>query len=256
MKDKIFYILSLLTFLICFSGCGGGGDEPVLPAPKPNPKPEVIEPGINLPPQITTSGVTFSESNAGTQSVSFTCDQDWTLSITETRSGTSWCKPSATSGSKGNVTITFTVTENTSYDDRSVIVTITAGATSVSFTISQKGQKALLISKEIYELDYKQNTIEIEVNANIEYQVVIAESAKEWITEQNSRGLTTFKHIFIVKENEGSNNRVGEIYFKSNVKNCTVKIHQTSEPKHSVDTENNINNWVDTNGDNGNAKEE
>ena len=51
-------------------------------------------------------------------------NDDWTLTIKETRSGTSWITPSATSGKKGSMTVTFTVTENMTYDDRSVTVTI------------------------------------------------------------------------------------------------------------------------------------
>ena len=258
MKVSHFWTYYLYLILICFTGCGGGDDDPVnpTPSPTPTPKPEVVEPDIKLPAQITTSGMTFSESKPGSQSVSFTCNSDWTLSIKEGRSETSWCKPSATSGTKGYATITFTVTENPTYEDRSVIVTITAGSSSISFTISQKGQKALLVSKDSYELDYKKNTIEIEVKSNIEYQVVIAESAKTWISEQTSRGLTTFKHTFIIQKNEGANKRIGEIYFKSNLKKYTIKIHQASEPKYLVNTENNITNWGNTNGTNENAKEE
>lgn len=226
MKANIFRVLSLFSLLICFTGCGGGDDDPV----KPSPAPEVIKPGINLPAQITTNGVTFSESKAGSQTISFTCDSDWTLSISETRSGTSWCTPSATSGTKGNVSITFTVTENTTYDDRSVTITIIAGSASVSFIISQKGKKTLLLTKDKYELDYLKNTIEIEVKANIDYQMVIAESAKNWIEEKASRGLTSYKHTLIIQKNEETDEREGEIYFKSNVKTDTVKVYQACEP--------------------------
>ena len=78
MKVSHFWTYYLYLILICFTGCGGGDDDPVnpTPSPTPTPKPEVVEPDIKLPAQITTSGMTFSESKPGSQSVSFTCNSD------------------------------------------------------------------------------------------------------------------------------------------------------------------------------------
>ena len=144
MKANNIWILSLLLSLY---GCGGGSDDPVVPEPNPTPTPtpEVAKPEIKLPSEITSSGIKLTENKAGTQSISFTCNDNWTLSIEENRSS-SWCIPSATSGSKGEVTITFTVTENTTYDDRSVTITIKCGTASTSFVISQPGVKALFVT--------------------------------------------------------------------------------------------------------------
>lgn len=145
MKKHLFLFATLMCLV--FASCSGGGGEDE-PTPQPTPKPET--PTITLDSSISSSGVSFSDEK-GEQSISFTASTDWTLSIAEVRSGTSWCTPSATSGSKGNATVKFTVTENTEYDDRSVSVTIKAGTVSKSFKITQKGKDATNGSIENFE---------------------------------------------------------------------------------------------------------
>lgn len=254
----------IFLFLFCFYGCGGGSDDPVYPeptpTPTPNPTPEPTKPEINLSDQISADGIILTTNKSGQQSVSFTCSDDWTLTIKETRSGTSWITPSATSGKKGSVTVTFTMTENTSYDDRSVTVTIQSSTASASFIITQTGIKELLLTKDKYELPQQGGSIEIEIKANVDYQLIISESAQDWIIEQRSRGLITSKHTFIIQPNENTNIREGEIYIKSQSKTEVVKIHQASAssnttPETSIEAGNNITNWNNGSSSNGNVEE-
>ena len=223
MKKHLFLFATFL--LLMFAGCSGGGgeDEPI---PQPTPKPET--PTITLDTSISTSGVSFSNGK-GEQSISFTVNTDWTLSIAEVRSGISWCTPSAKSGSKGNVTVKFTVTENTGYDDRSVSVTIKAGTASKSFKITQKGVDALLVTTNTYEVDKAGGSIEVEVKSNIDYQIEVAEASKSWISETNSRALTAKKHEFTITASEEYDKREGEIYIKSGDKKETVKVYQSGD---------------------------
>lgn len=222
MKKHLFLFATLLYFV--FVGCsGGGGEDEPTPNPQPTPQPET--PTITLDSSISSSGVSFSNGK-GEQSISFTASSDWTLSIAEVRSGTSWCTPSATSGSKGNATVKFTVTENTEYDDRSVSVTIKAGTASKSFKITQKCAEALLVTTHTFEVDQEGGSIEVEVKSNINYQIEVAEAAKNWITETNSRALTTKKHKFTIAASEEYDKREGEIYIKSGDKKETVKVYQ------------------------------
>lgn len=147
MKKHLFLFVTLLCLVFASCSGGGGEDEPT-PNPQPTPKPET--PTITLDSSISSSGVNFSDGKEE-KSISFTTSTDWTLSIAEVRSGTSWCIPSATSGPKGNATVKFTVTENTEYDDRSVSVTIKAGTASKSFKITQKGKDPTNGSIENFE---------------------------------------------------------------------------------------------------------
>ena len=213
------FIFSFLITLLCLSACEKE-DNPKEPA-----KPEEVKSEISIDANIITNGLSFSN-NAGEQSISFTTNEDWTLSVAATASGEVWCTASATSGSKGSANVKFTVKENTSYDDRSVSVTIKSGTASKTFTITQKHAEALLLTTNKYELSQDGGTIEIEVKANIDYEMEIAESAKDWITEAKTRALTTYKHTLTIATNEEVEKREGEIYFKSGDKIETVKIYQ------------------------------
>ena len=213
----------LAGLLFMFASCSdGGSDSPETPKPQPQPEANA---SITFDSDITSSGLVFDE-QGGEKSVSFTTNKDWTLSIAATTRGTSWCTASEESGSKGDVTIKFTVTENTEIEDRSVAVTIKAGTASQTFKIAQKGVDALLVTTSTFEVPQEGGTIDVEVKANIDYQLEIAETAKGWITEATSRALTTKKHSFAIAVNEESEKREGEIYIKSGDKLETVKVYQ------------------------------
>ena len=217
----------MLGMLVCiFTSCSDGGDnEPITP---PSSKPEVSIPEITIDSSILSNGLNFEPSQSE-KSISFSASSDWTLTIAETRSGTAWCTASPTSGTKGNATVKFTTIANTDAGDRSVAVTIKAGAASKTFTITQKGSKSLLVTTKKYELSQDGGEIEIEVKANIEYQMEVSESAKEWITEVAGRAIETHKHVFNVAASEEAVKREGEIYFKSGDIVETVKVYQAGE---------------------------
>ena len=219
---KLWFMLAMVA---CFlASCSdGGSDEPSAPTPKP----EEVKTEITIDSGIVSNGLSFASSQ-GEQSVSFSVNANWTLSIASTTSGATWCKASATSGSKGSANVKFTVNENTSYDDRTVSVTIKAGTVSKTFTITQKGADAMLVTTSKYEVVQEGGKIEVEVKANVDYQFAISETAKDWITEtkSKSRGLTTYKHSFDIAMNEEAEKREGEITFKSGDKVETVKVYQ------------------------------
>lgn len=222
MKTLRFIATALLAILLGLSGCGEI-ETPV--EPTPDPKPEEVKSEITIDADIITNGLSYTSAK-GEKSISFTTNEDWTLSIAATPSGDTWCTASATSGAKGNANVKFTVTENTSYDDRSVSVTIKSGTASKTFTITQKYVEALLLTTNKYELSNEGGSIEIEVKANIDYEMEIAESAQDWITEATTRALSAYKHTVNIATNEEVEKREGEIYFKSGDKVETVKIYQ------------------------------
>ena len=222
MTKKVLFMLAMLTCI--FASCSdGGSDDPV----NPTPKPEEVKAEITLDSTIESNGLSFGTS-AGDNSVSFTTNTNWTLTVSSTTGGTTWCTASATSGSKGSATVKFTVTENTEYDDRSVSVTVKAGTASKTFKVTQKGVDALLVTTSSYEVAQEGGSIEVEVKANIDYQLEISEAAKGWITEakSKSRALKATNHKFDIAFNEDAEKREGEIIFKSGDKVETVKVYQ------------------------------
>ena len=217
---KVWFMLAMMVCIL--ASCSDGGSEnPV----EPTPKPEEVKTEITIDSGIISNGLSFGVAGSE-QSISFSVNADWTLSVASTSSGATWCKASATSGNKGTANVKFTVDENTGYDDRSVSVTIKAGSVSKTFTITQKGADALLVTTNKYEVAQEGGQIEIEVKANIDYQMEISETAESWITEASSRALTTYKHTFDIALNEDAEKREGEITFKSGDKVETVKVYQ------------------------------
>ena len=217
---KVWFMLAMMVCI--FASCSdGGGEEPITPTPKP----EEVKNEITIDSGIISNGLSFSSAE-GEQSISFSVNADWTLSIASTTSGTTWCKASATSGNKGTANVKFTVSENTDNEDRSVSVTIKAGTVSKTFTITQKGADALLVTTTKYEVAQEGGQIEIEVKANIDYKMEISEEAKGWIKESSSRALTTYKHKLDIAMNEDAEKREGEITFKSGDKVETVNVYQ------------------------------
>ena len=208
----------LFAFFFSLSACSSGDDE--------SPNSEVSYSDIEIDSTIITNGLNFT-SESGEKSISFSAKDNWTLNIASTTSGATWCTASATSGSKGNASVKFFVTENTSYDDRSVSTTIKSGTVSKTFSISQKCIDALLVTNNKYEVGQEGSTINIEVKANIDYKIEVSEKAKEWITESSGRALTNYKHTFNVAMNEELEKREGEIYFKSDDKVETIKVYQS-----------------------------
>ena len=219
MMKKVLFMLAMLTCI--FASCSDGGSEDI----NPTPKPDDVKYEITIDASIISNGLSF-DMKAGEGSISFTTNADWTLTVASTTSGATWCKASATSGTKGSATVKFTVEENTGYEDRSVSVTIKAGTASKTFTIIQKGADALLVTTNKYEVVQEGGTIEGEGKANIDYSMEISETAKGWISEASSRALKTYKHTFNIASNEDAENREGEITFKSGDKVETVKVYQ------------------------------
>ena len=220
MMKKVLFMLAMLTCI--FASCSDGGSEDPI---NPTPKPDDVKYEITIDASVISNGLSF-DTKAGEGSISFTANANWTLTVASTTSGATWCKASATSGTKGSATVKFTVEENTDYEDRSVSVTIKAGTASKTFTIIQKGVDALLVTTNKYEVVQEGGTIEVEVKANIDYSMEISETAKGWISEASSRALKSYKHTFNIASNEEAENREGEITFKSGDKVETVKVYQ------------------------------
>ena len=221
MKAGRFISFAVFAIFMCLSACSGGSDEPI----DPTPKPEVTKSEITIDSSIISNGLTFAN-DKGEQSISFSTNENWTLNIANTTSGVTWCTASATSGTKGSVTVKFTITENKDYEDRSVSVTIKSGTATKTFIITQKSTEALLVTSNKYEVNQEGGTIEIEVKATTDYKMEISEKANDWIKESSSRALTTHKHKLDIAINEESEKREGEIIFKSGDKVETVKIYQ------------------------------
>lgn len=226
MKDLLHILL--LAMIVCCWSCSGGEEEPTpTPTPKPEEKPKI---------ELTTT-VPVAPQEGETVTVTFTSTEAWTIDVAEGRA-VSWCNVSPTSGSKGTNTLTITTTANDTYDERNAKVTIKAGTTSQSFTITQKQKDGLTVTSNKVEVDANGGDIAIEVKANVKFEYEIEKDAQSWITTNDSRALTASTLKFKVSENEETSKREGKIVIRSGELSETVTIYQEGSKPTIVLTQN------------------
>ena len=171
------------------------------------------------------------DSSVGEKTFSFNSNADWTIDVAATRNGTTWCTVTPNSGKAGANTVKIKVQENTNNDDRNVVFTLTAGQSlSKKIIINQKQKDALTLTTNKFEIDPKGGIINVEVKSNVDYQIVIPEYCKDWISlPSKSRGLTTSIVSFDIAETDEYDKRKGEIILKSGNLSETVHVYQTGQ---------------------------
>ncbi len=121
-------------------------------------------------------------------------------------------------GTKGLTTSTvqIKVAANSSYDVREGKFTISqkGGATSKSFSVKQGKSLGLFVSKENFELSKDEQVIEVEISANVDYEIVLGDDSKKWIKSVESKALAKNAKSFLVGENTSYDTRTGSMTIK------------------------------------------
>lgn len=216
----------LLTMIVCCWSCGSGGEDIPTLTPTPTPKPEE-KPKV----EVTTTAPVLPQ-EGGTASVTFTSTADWTIDVAEGRA-VSWCTVSPISGSKGTHKLTITTVDNDTYDERIAKITIKAGATTQSFTITQKQKDALIVAKNEYSMEAVGGKLKFDVKTNVAFTV---ETSVDWIVQSTeSRGLVVKSLSFNIFENTSYESREGLITISSGDLKQEIKVVQAkkvvSEPE-------------------------
>lgn len=207
--------MALLAIVMCANFASCSSDNEKEPAPPKSPIEDFNQTDMN-----------FTE-KAGEQTFSFTANADWIVSVASTSGGSTWCTVTPTQGNAGNQTVKITTTENDTYDDRSVTITLKSGNESKSFVVTQKQKNAILLTSNKFEIEQKGGTFTVEVKANVNYTATIGETCKEWITEGNdTRALSATTKTYSVTANEDSEKREGTITFTDGTLSETVHIYQ------------------------------
>ncbi|EOS08767.1 leucine-rich repeat protein [Phocaeicola sartorii] len=219
MKTTIehFHIYLLFIATVLFTACSDKDESPVI---TPDTDSEIY----------FTDAMNFN-SNGGVKIFKFATNKNWTISIANTVNGSRWCTVSQDSGKAGTISIEVSASKNEGYDDRSIALTIQAGDLKRTIMITQKQKDALTLTTDRFEIDREGGIIEVEIKSNIDYQIIIAEKCKSWITQHapssTSRALNSKKQSFDIAPSEEYDKREGEIYIKSNDKVETIHIYQT-----------------------------
>ena len=127
-------------------------------------------------------------------------------------------------------TLLFDIAENDTYEARSTELYVKNKASKIqdTLTIYQKSNLGLLVTPSEFNLSYEATTIEVDVQTNVEYGVIISD---DWITEITTKGLSSIIRSFSISKNETFGNREGTIMIKqkNGTLSSTIKINQSQE---------------------------
>ena len=142
MKNSTCKFLSILTLLLlALAACEDGNDfgEGYTPSLEKNTTPNPVP----APDELTISPTSLNifDAEGGTQTVTVTANNAWSMSVEYKGSSTGWLNLSPSPGdfSSGTKSISITASENTSTDSRNATITFTCGtATPVTLTVTQE----------------------------------------------------------------------------------------------------------------------
>ena len=141
---------------------------------------------------ITSDAPGVVSVEGGVVSITINSNVAWTAKASE-----SWITLSPASGQAGNVTVKASVLKNDTTDDRSAIVTFTAGTASSSVTVKQSQKDAMEIKDTEFTVEAEGGVVEIPVSSNVEYSVIIPD-AVDWISQ--TKGMTDSKVVLNVAQ--------------------------------------------------------
>lgn len=210
----------LLAFCVVFMCAGCSEDE----------EPAVITPSVESETAFA-EGVSFA-SLGGEKTISFTTNKDWIIEMmpADGSTGTEWCTVTPSQGSAGDASVVIRIVENTGYDKRELSLTLRAGDLTYSINVSQNQKGGMLLPTTEYEVDSEGGTIQVEVQANVDYWVSITGNAVRWIHEAaDNRALESEYRTYTIDAYSGYEPREGIITFhsfESTVDDISVRVLQ------------------------------
>ncbi len=180
--------------------------------------------------EVSQSSLTFTD-QGGAQTISFSTNKDWTVSVS---GGTGWCTISPSSGKSEIRSISVTVEANTTYDDRTATITINAEELSKVITISQPKKRAIMLTKDSFEVVSTGGNISVELSSNVEYDVAIPTENQSWITNTTTKGLVTSTLTFAIAPNGTYDSRTGKIIIKDKTTALADTVHVTQAQKDAI----------------------
>lgn len=156
--------------------------------------------------------------------ISFTTNKDWTIGVSQSGGDVSWCRVFPNKGKAGENQVLVKVTENIGLDDRNATLILTAEELTERIVVTQKQKDAITLTTAKFEVDKKGGEIQVDVKANVSYEVIIPEQYQSWI---HKRTIRPEKCVFRVDKSEEYDKREGEIIFRSSELEEVVKVYQT-----------------------------
>jgi uncharacterized protein YjdB len=171
-------------------------------------------------PELTLTSPTGIELSAdgSSGSITFMANRDWSISSSD-----SWVSISPSSGkaSDGAVTVSVRCNANTTYDDRTATVTIRMEELTQTVTVRQPANLGVVLPKQTFDLQSDAKSIEVEVQANVQYTV---STSVNWIKQIGTKGLASKTLTFSIEENKTYDSREGKITIKPQEGNAQEQV--------------------------------
>lgn len=230
---RLLFSMAVLGLLTTLSSCS----EDDAPAEIiPNPDSEIY----------FTKSLDFT-SDSGEAILSFTTNKDWSIDVSQSGGDVSWCTVFPNKGKAGENQVLVKAKRNEGGDDRNVVLNLTAGDLIKYILVTQKQKDAITLTTAKFEIDRNGGEIQVEVKANVSYEVVIPEQYQSWIhkgsgsgqiitgsNEHNQMqesatrtGMDRTVQKFYISKSEEYDKREGEIIFRSDELEEILKVYQT-----------------------------
>ena len=172
----------------------------------------------------------------GTVTVKVKANTDYTYTIDA--SGQGWITETTTRALTEYVH-TFKVDANDQYDSRQGTITFknTKTGETDQVTVTQDALLGMIVEQKAFEVAETGGSITVTVKGNTEYDYVISESCKEWITESTTRGLTEYTHTFKIAPNDQYDERIGVITFRDTKSGATEEVQVKQAAKQGIPPE-------------------
>ena len=129
--------------------------------------------------------------------------------------------------------LVFRIAPNDGVSVREGCITLHSSLGDEEVKIYQQGSApAIVLTQKSYTVSASGETIKVELNSNIEYTVQMP--AEDWITESQTRAMSTHTHYFVIAENDGYEDRRAEIVFVNKTNNLSETIIVTQMQKNAL----------------------
>lgn len=205
MKKIVQLLLLGLYLLTTVYACSTDDDTPA-------PELEVSTESITLPADGAEKGMHIKT------------NVNWTITSSE-----SWCTVSPSSGTgTGTIKLMIAATPNTTDDNRSALLTVTAGNLTKQINVMQSFSEKLIITQKEYAISAAGGTVTVDLQATGEVNVA---TGTGWIILRNAtKGLTSNSVTFDITANGNIFNREGTITFTLGELSETVIVVQEATP--------------------------
>ena len=147
----------------------------------------------------------------GNEYIIFDSGEDWWIETSPDR--LDWIAISDYQGLAGNDNILICIiSPNNTYETRTITISICSNTDSADVVISQSGNNAILLSEKTLTVSPKEQTIDVSVKSNVEFEVKIESDWINEIKQSKSSGLAESIRTFSIKENE-SMERTAQVVF-------------------------------------------